>query len=271
MDTLTSGQPDRTLIEFQHAFAQALRHPDATPATHDIAVLTAQPGFAVYRNTVMKGSVDALQANYPAVARLVGDQWFRAAAAVYVGESPPTDASLLHYGASFADFLARFEPAAELPYLPGVARLDRLWTESHTARDEDSLPATALSQLTPAALAAAVLYPHAAARWAWFANAPIYSIWARNRHGATDVQSEWQPEWKPEGALLTRRHGTVIWIKLDAAGFAFLEQCARGGTLAQVSTAALTAHPDTDLAKLMAALLQAGTFNRLSITRTRKS
>ena len=36
--------------------------------------LAAQPAFAVYRNTVMKGCVDALEANFPTVARLVGEE-----------------------------------------------------------------------------------------------------------------------------------------------------------------------------------------------------
>jgi hypothetical protein len=33
------------------------------------------PALAVYRNTVAKGCIDALQANYPAVHTLVGSDW----------------------------------------------------------------------------------------------------------------------------------------------------------------------------------------------------
>ena len=36
--------------------------------------LYGQPAFAVYRNTVMKACIDALQANYPAVTRLVSEE-----------------------------------------------------------------------------------------------------------------------------------------------------------------------------------------------------
>ena len=64
------------LARFQDAFAHALFTADAVPAG-EIAALTAQPAFAVYRNTVMKGCIDALQANYPAVLRLVGEEWAR--------------------------------------------------------------------------------------------------------------------------------------------------------------------------------------------------
>ena len=114
-----AGARPSTLSRFQDDFAQALLATD-TAASATLSAVTVQPAFAIYRNTVMKGCIDALQANYPAVTRLVGDEWLRAAAAVYARDALPAQPMLLHYGADFADFLARFEPAAELPYLPGV-------------------------------------------------------------------------------------------------------------------------------------------------------
>ena len=125
----------------RRAFAAALAVPEGAgggglPGHPDLAGLVAQPGFAVYRNTVMKGCVDALQANYPSIAGLVGEAWFRAAAVVHARAHPPLRPTLLDYGAGFAEFLAAFEPARELPYLPDVARLDRCWTDAHVARDE---------------------------------------------------------------------------------------------------------------------------------------
>jgi len=259
------------LGQFQEAFAQALIAPPGTPAQPAVDNLARQPGFAVYRNTVIKGCIDALQANYPAVARLTGDEWFRAAAAVYVSNTPPDDPSLLYYGASFAAFLAHFEPARELPYLPAVAHLDRLWSEAHTAHDEAALDPTAVVNLDPQQLAAAVLRPHAAARWAWFADAPAFSIWSRNRDSKDiDIGDEiWEPAWQAEGALLTRPHGSVEWRALDAAGFAFLEACAGGATLAQAADITLAAHADAELQPMMQTLLQAGAFGRISIASRR--
>jgi hypothetical protein len=168
------------LAQFQDDFVKALVTPDvALPPA--IAALAAQPGFAVYRNTVMKGCIDALQANYVCVARLVGEEWFRAAAAVFARSHPPAQPTLLHYGESFSDFLAGFEPAADLPYLPGVAHFDHLWTEAHVAADEAPLIAADLSGLSPEALGAMQLCPHAAARWVWFDEQPIYTVWSGNR------------------------------------------------------------------------------------------
>jgi len=100
MSSLVPG----ALARFQDDFAHALLAPAGrlvTTIPPEMAALAAQPAFAVYRNTVMKGCIDALQANYPAVTRLVGEEWLRAAAAIHVREALPADPTLLRYGTDF--------------------------------------------------------------------------------------------------------------------------------------------------------------------------
>lgn len=249
------------LARFQDAFARALV---AEPAEADdcVAALAAQPAFAVYRNTVMKGCVDALEANFPAVARLVGEEWFRAAAAVYGRAELPAEPSLLAYGGSFPAFLARFEPAAALPYLPEVARLDRLWTESHAAADDPVLDRSAFARLAPESLGDAVLEPHPAARWAWFDAIPAFTIWSRNR-GEPCPDAE--IAWRGEGALLTRPVGAVQWLAVDKAACRFLDACALGAPLSQALEGALEADANANLVRLVNALLDAGAFARIRL------
>jgi hypothetical protein len=246
------------LARFQDAFARALLTPEAV-APAEVAALAAQPAFAVYRNTVMKGCIDALQANYPAVARIVGEEWFRAAAVLYAREALPADPVLLTYGAAFPDFLGRFGPADDLPYLAGVARLDRFWTEAHVAVDEIPLEPAVIAGLAPEALAGLVLEPHAAARWTWFGQAPAYTIWSRNR-GDGDPGADL--DWQPEGALIARPGDTVVSTGIDAAACAFLDACAAGSTLDRAARAALEAKSDADLALMMSRLLEIGAFGR---------
>lgn len=252
------------LGRFQDDFARALLGADeaAPPA---VATLTAQPAFAVYRNTVIKACVDALQANYPAVNRLVGDEWMRAAAAVYARKCPPSLPMLLEYGADFADFIDAFEPAAGLPYLAGVARLDRLWTEAHVSAAENALKLRDIAQFAEGNFFRMRLQPLASARWNWCATAPAYTIWSQNR--ACGQQSgECEIEWRPEGALLTRPGDAVKWQALGNAGCAFLDTCAAGGTVADASMAALDADRETELPGLVATLLKAGAFSSLRST-----
>ncbi len=262
---MTGARAAGPLQRFQDEFARALLVEDCAAAgiAPEIARLAAQPAFAVYRNTVMKGCIDALQANYPSIARLVGDEWFRAAAAIYARANLPQHPTLADYGADFAKFLAAFAPAAELPYLPGVARLDRFWTEAHTARDEAPLDAAAVARLAPGELARTVLRPHASARWAWFDAQPIVTIWRRNRY--PDRADDGEIEWRGEGVLIVRPGAAVEHVALDAAACAFLDCCAAGQTLADAAAAALAVSAETDLAHLMAQLLEAGAFGRLHV------
>ena len=243
------------LAEFQGTFATALFAP--ADSGGPLAALTRQPAFAVYRNTVMKACIDALQANFASVARLVGSDWFRAAAAIYVAAQPPVDARLLRYGAGFPDFLAAFEPARELPYLADVARLDRDWTEVHAAADaatDAASDAAWFATLSPQALGATLVAPHPAARWRWFDGQPVFSIWSRNRGEGADTSDI---TWQGEGALLTRRDGAVAWRAASQADCAFLDACIGGARLVNAAEAALRAEPQADLAELLAGLLRA--------------
>jgi hypothetical protein len=86
---------DSALARFADAVTSALLQDARSRVPASIARLARQPGFAVYRNTVIKGCVDALQANYPAVARLVGAEWFRSAATLLVGDIARSDVCIV--------------------------------------------------------------------------------------------------------------------------------------------------------------------------------
>lgn len=248
------------LADFQRDFVQALWSPrEAVPAPTPLTALTVQPGFDVYRNTVLAGCVDALQANFPAVARLVGDAWFRAAAAVYTRERPPGEPMLMLYGRGFDAFLARFEPAAELPYLAAVARIDRLWSEAHAAADAAPLEAAALQVLIPADLARHALRLHPATRWSWCDEWPVWTLWDRNRQ--LPAGDDAPIAWRAEGVLLTRPHGAVLQRPLTPAGAALLAACAAGLSIEQAVAAALAADPAADVGELLGQCLIAGAFS----------
>ena len=252
------------MIDFQQAMAQALLAPgEATsPALREVL---AQPGFAVYRNTVLKACVDALEANFPSVARLVGSEWFRSVALAYARSHPPTDSRLLAYGDDgFAEFVQAVPTAADLPWLAGVARLDTLWRACHAAADAPVLPPQALAGLPPQALAQYPLAPHPAARWAWFPGHPVASIWSRQRR-ATPAGTELAGTG--DGLLLTRRDGAVDWQPLARAGCHLLDACALGLPLGEAAQHALALEPEADLGAVLGQLLQSAAFTSAPTTR----
>lgn len=246
------------LTAYQDAFAAALLADEPmADAAPEVASLVAQPGFAVYRNTVTKGCIDALQANYPTVARLAGEEWFRAAAAVFARKQLPPRASLLFYGESFPAFLDGFEPAGEIPYLASVARVDRWWTEAHAAADASPLDAESLAALSAAAMSTHSLVVHPATRWGWSDHWPIHRLWALNRH---DADAGGAIEWVGEGVLVTREVGPVAVEALDRGGAALLDATADGRTIEAAVVAAMQAQPGIDVALLIHQLLRAGAF-----------
>lgn len=244
-----------SLAAWQDRFMHALWQ----DAPLDAAGFSAQPGFAVYRNTVMKGCIDALLANYPALVALVGDSWLRAAAAHYVRERPPDSACLLDYGRDFEAFLLRFPPAREIPAIAAIAHLDRQFTEAHLARDAEPVDPTLLQGLDGAALGALRLVPHPAARWAWFDDVPVHTLWAINRGllplpptGLADVP------WHGEGALTTRPEDAVSSVACPRMACALLDACAAGATFGEAAAAALAVGDAEALAGVVALLLRAG-------------
>ena len=218
-----------SLAAFQRRFAAAL-FADAESTAAD--AVAGQPGFAVYRNTVMRGAIDGLAANYPTVVQLVGAEWFEPAAAAFVRAHLPCEGSLAAYGEGFAEFLGSFAPTGDLPYLGGVARLDRAWTEAHLAADAPVLGAIALLGLSPEALLDTVLVPHPSARWLSFDAVPAFTIWRRHRER---LPLDDDMVWQDESGLVVRPSGEVTWLAIDADAATFLSACAQGLCFAEAA------------------------------------
>lgn len=240
---------------FHAAFAEALDgRPDALMS--ELVDGDQAAGLAVYRNTTVKARIDALQANYPTIAELTGEAWFRAAAREFADAEPGEDPVMMAYGAGFPVWLERFEPARELPFLAPVARLDRAWTEAHIA--VDAPPLTADEAGRPGlAIAGLVLTLHPSLslfRFDW--SAP--SLWLAHRYPDLDGSLEWRPA--TEGLIVWRPGLEVAARRITASEYAFLQACRLGRPLAVAAAAAQGAAPRVDTSSLFADLIHAGVF-----------
>lgn len=108
--------------------------------------------FPIYRNNVASGLVTALAVRFPVTQELVGQEFFRAMAALYVEDNKPISAVLIYYGETLADFIAGFEPAKTFPYLGDVARLENLWWRAYHAADATVVGAHVLGSFPQDAL-----------------------------------------------------------------------------------------------------------------------
>lgn len=95
--------------------------------------------FNVYRNNVFVNLVDGLATKFPVCQQLVGEEFFRAMAQIFVREQPPTSRLMAEYGDEYPDFIDVFPPAAEVPYLADVARLEACRVAAYHSADADVL------------------------------------------------------------------------------------------------------------------------------------
>lgn len=239
----------RALLDPAHAVPPGLVGPDGQPST---------TRFNVYRNNVVAGLIGTLADAYPAVARIVGDEFFAAMARIYLSTHPPASPVMLDYGEGFARFLDTFEPAVRpLPYLPDVARLERAWLEAYHAAEARALSAGALAALGAGNLTALRLRLHPSLRVVRSAF-PVLTLWQTNIPGGI-------PTWVDleaggEDVLLIRPGADVELRSLPPGGGAFVEALARGACALEAMGLATEVDGRFDLAAPLAALVDAGAF-----------
>lgn len=230
------------LLQFQRDFARAIAGP-------------VDGALAVYRNTVLRGSVEALQANFPVVEQILGSEMFERVAVDFAEECPPIRPVLALYGARFPPWLETRPWTADLPYLPDVARIERLRIESLMAADAP-----------PATHCAAGLRLHPATRFAWL-ESPAKTIWIAHQGEFPDAL---ELDWRPEGIVFTRPGPTApAALPLGAAGYHLLAGIQRGECLADVLAAALAEESDSEPQRLLDVLIDAGAFVAITSGGTR--
>ena len=214
--------------------------------------------FAVYRNNVVFGLIEALRANFPATCRIVGEEFFRAMACAYATSEPPASPMLFDYGAGFADFVAVFDPAVSLPYLPDVIRIERAWLEAYHARDAVALEPMALAAIPNDRVAELRFSLHPSLRVVRSAF-PVVTIWHMNItdgvQGSADVESD------GEDALVVRPGAEVEVRLIPPGGAEFITALASGLSLTEATRCAMTEFALFDLSTNLGILVQAGGFS----------
>ena len=248
----------------QTAFAQALFDPQRACPNGLKTWNGSDPEsrFAVYRNNVVVSLIDALADTFPVTQELVGEEFFRAMAGVFVRAQPPRSRLMAYYGESFADFIASFAPAASVPYLADVARLEMAWVRAYHAADMPPLNPEAL----PAALAdpqqllslRLSLHPSVQVIESAFA---IFSLWAAHR-GALSIAAV-DPALA-QTVLVFRNGLDVETLELAAGAGLFVKALQQGQALLVVAQAASSAHEAFDLADTLALLIRLQLITRLT-------
>jgi len=211
--------------------------------------------YAVYRNNVVVGLRDALKANFPAVCRIVGEEFFDAMARIYLASEPPVSPVLIDYGNGFPAFIGRFTPAAKLPYLADVARLEWAWLEAYHAAEAPPLGADDLAGVPADQSAYLEFELHPSLRLVR-SPYPVLTIWRMNVGDGVPGPVDFGNGG--DDVLVLRPEAEVTLRSMPPGAIEFVRALAERQTLGAAMVVALSAGPSFDLASNIAALIAAG-------------
>ena len=242
----------------QGAFAQALLDPHQSVPPGIVTWNQSDPArrLAVYRNNVMVSLVDALAQTFTVTQTLVGEEFFRAMCQVFVRENPPRVRVLSSYGDELPRFIGQFAPAASLPYLADVARLEMQRLQALHAADAPAM--------APHDIAAIVQDPQRlpVVRWQLAPSLRVFrsphavvSLWAAHQDssglsiGSIDLQ-------QAETALVFRCELNVLVWQPPPGVADLVDSLSQGLPLDAACELAFDTAPDFDLSLSLASLMR---------------
>jgi hypothetical protein len=225
------------LLELQRSLrAQLFGDAADGDATGGEALMAGDDGalrLAIYRHTAFGTLVNALRLSFPAVQRLVGADFFEAAARDFIRRNPPASAYLNDYGAGFPAFLAAYAPAAALAYLGEVAQLEWAVNRALHASDVPRLDLARLAALDEAALSQVSFSAHPALsllRLEFPADAIWRAVLEQNDAAMAAIDLAAGPVH-----LLVERSAAGVQVRcLSASAWEFTARLCAGGPLSAV-------------------------------------
>lgn len=234
------------LLDAQIPAPNGLTNPDGVPATKR---------YDVYRNNVAVSLSDALETAFPVIQKLVGEDFFRALAGVYLRTHPPKSPLMMFYGDAMPTFLKRFDPVKHLAYLPDIARLELAMRHSYHAADAQPIDGQALAEVAPDALMA-LRFKFAPAMHLLDTDYPIHGVYMANTQANAP-----KPVMRPEAVLITRPGFDPQLHLITKADAICLSSLIEGHPLGVAMT---TAGESLDLGALLGLLLREGAITNLT-------
>jgi hypothetical protein len=259
-----------SLADLQQVMRRSLLEVGDTGADADAASavladgLDPQARLNIYRNTAESVLVNAMRLAFPAVRRLVGEDFFDGAMRLFVGVAPPRSAWLDEYGAQLPDFLAQMAQISSMSYVVDVARLEWQVNAVLHAPDVPSLDPACLARIEENVLGTLRLSPHPAARLLR-CDSPADAIWRAVLQEDDAALRAIELADGPVHLLVQRVAEGVDTLRLSAGEWRISQAFFMGETLGE----ALACAPESDGYALIAACLARGCFAQASQTASR--
>jgi hypothetical protein len=220
--------PMPSLRELQWDVMRALLDDEPSRAAPLLAVrgIPSQHALGIYANNARTNFIESLKTSFPAIRRLVGDEYFLQTARGFHRRHPSLSGDLQPAGRYFAKYLSALHGDDEYRYLGEVARLEWLIQETLLAADHEPLDLAALARVAPDAYDDLRFQLHPSARL-FASEFPCVRIWEAN------VRSDAEPELIDLGrgsdvALLVRSAGELKFHRLTDGEHRFLQSLQDG-------------------------------------------
>jgi hypothetical protein len=228
------------LPDFQHTFASGLLNRVREESVPDR--LQVDPlRFGVYVRHTRVSLRIAIEDAFPVTRQLVGARFFAEMADQFVSLHPPVYGWLSAYGERFPVFVAQYSPAADLVYLPDVARIEWARVRAANAPADRGLDFKSLTLLDPSELECLHLSLHDSATFI-HSEFPVFDIWHAHRHTDDEPMPMIDLANGPHDILVTRPGALEVGVSLlhpgDAAFLAALIQHASFGSACQAAALA---------------------------------
>ncbi len=216
--------------------------------------------FGVYRNNVREGLIGALASRFPVTEKLVGRAFFSALAEAFLLSHPPRSPVLMEWGDALPAFIETFEPAATVPYLADVARLEAARSHAYHAADAAPVQPETLAALDSERLALVRLVSHPALA-ILRSPYPVLTIWERNTGDSEPAPLELGGG---EDMLVTRPQMRVELRPLPPGAARFFEALEEGQSIGWAAEAAHAETPLFDLTLAFTLMIQSGAFSAVA-------
>ena len=263
------------LRTYQSTLIEVLQGGPSAELQHQLAVTDpvsqseSATRMAVYQNNYAHSLTEALKATFPVMLRLIGDGLFSTVAIKYVKLNPPVSASLLNYGESFIDFLAKQPACKDLHYLEDVGHIEWLYLQCFHGDNIDCINMNHLLEEDENALPSVSFDWHPNC-YLLSSDYPALTIWESNLDD--EVTELDLSDVEPTRLLMYRDQAlNVVPMQLHPIAYLFCDELQHGKTIASawdnLQGQLDDPLPEEELYQLLAFLLQLPIFTGLTINR----
>ncbi len=259
------AHPSKSLVALarvQQAFCEGLFDVSlAEAALAHFGGSHAGHGYALYRGNLRSTWRKVLAAAYPVTEQHVGAEFFGGLSLAYGNSQPSVNGDLNLFGEQFADFLAGFPPAAELPYLADLARLEWCMHRAEFAADCTALSSLEITAIPPEQLEVARFQMHPACSLL-ASDWQVLALWQAHQTGGPPLPTDMA---SPCQGVVTRARWKATLTPLSSAAHAALRKLSTGARFGEALDAACEIEPAFDLGTHLSQWMALVTFSAIAV------